>query len=577
MKKGLLISVVGAFVALIGATVLPFFELEQLLMNVTGLEWLLGLEGPTGSIAMLIATLVLSLGVSAVIFVRKMRRAYGAANIVFGLWTMATLGYIFLACPQIFQTDVIIALVGYYFVMLGSVALLVGGLATVNAETGWLPHGPFLRVAQFFHGEVVHELMFTEPQDVTAGEGIANTFTVPSTDLPKSFKLFTATGAGEYKIGLSTAMKGQVSIGGKKSEIAEFLKANTFNVSGVNYVPFNDGDWGVWNIGRVNLFFRFVRQHRRFGSLGMVFDRDLMGVFLASVVLQFGLLAFSLFSWVESPAKPKIDDPNKTLKVEFETFEEQKQQDLGEEEDTTGKQAEGDEGKFGDTDVDPDLESKVPKRDGKMVKEIDPKKIGLNSMLSDNLNNNSALSNLMSNDEGFNNKLAVAMSGTGAEFVLGHGSGGLGFRGTGKGGGGAGGYGRIQGLGKIDTGGGVGMKASLGRKGTKKVSQINFGQGSAEGFCEKSNIRNMVMRRKNAIKACYESQLILNPDLAGKIDVRWTIDQEGKAQNATVIATTLKNGQVEDCVLRSIRRMTFQKPKGGICIVKWPFVFNPAG
>ncbi len=104
-------------------------------------------------------------------------------------------------------------------------------------------------------------------------------------------------------------------------------------------------------------------------TLGLAFDRDLIGVFLASVVLQFGLLFFSLFSWVESPAKPKIDDPNKTMKVEVEVFKEELQPlDLGEEEDTTGKQAEGEEGKFGDPDIDPDLESKVPKRDGKMVR-----------------------------------------------------------------------------------------------------------------------------------------------------------------------------------------------------------------
>ena len=571
MKKGLLISVVGALLALLGMTALPFFELEQLLMDVKGYEFAAGQT--------LIATLILSLGFSGVIFARKMRRAFGAANVVFGLGALTVQGYIFLACPQIFQTDVIIGLVGYYFTTVGALAMLVGGLATVNAETGWLPNGPFLRVAQFFHGDVVHELMFTEPQDVTAGEGIANTFTVPASDMPKTFKLFTATGMGDYKIGLSTQMKGQVCIGGKKRTIAEFLKDDTFNVSGVNYVPFKDGDWGVWNIGRVNLFFRFVHQHRRFGSLGMVFDRDLLGVFLASFVLQFGLLFFSLFSWVESPAKPKIDDPNKTMKVEVEVFKEELQPlDLGEEEDTTGKQAEGEEGKFGDPDIDPDLESKVPKRDGKMVKEIDPKKVGLNDLLSSNNLNNSAISNILSSDmSGFSNKLAVAMSGTGAEFVLGHGSGGLGFKGTGRGGGGVGGYGRIQGLGKIDTGGGVGMKASLGRKGKAKVAKIDFGQGSAEGFCEKNNIRNVVMRRKGAIKACYEQQLILAPDLAGKVDIRWTIDQEGNVQTATVIGSTLKNGQVEDCVLRNIRRMKFQKPKGGICIVKWPFVFNPQG
>lgn len=63
------------------------------------------------------------------------------------------------------------------------------------------------------------------------------------------------------------------------------------------------------------------------------------------------------------------------------------------------------------------------------------------------------ISNILSADTaGFSHKLAIAMADTKKPFVMGHGSGGKGFKG-----GNTGGYGRIHGLGTIDPGSGLGM------------------------------------------------------------------------------------------------------------------------
>ena len=66
------------------------------------------------------------------------------------------------------------------------------------------------------------------------------------------------------------------------------------------------------------------------------------------------------------------------MKVEMNITQEKDEKllEIGEEDDDVGKKAEGEEGKFGDPDKDPTLESKVPRRDGQMVSKIDPKKIG---------------------------------------------------------------------------------------------------------------------------------------------------------------------------------------------------------
>ena len=109
----------------------------------------------------------------------------------------------------------------------------------------------------------------------------------------------------------------------------------------------------------------------------------------------------------------------------------------------------GEEGKFGEEESDIP-ESKIPKVDAwKLVDEIDVKNISVNKALGSKMLGAGPLKNIFGNQEGFDSKMNVAMSGEGGELVVGRGAGGMGFRGTGKGGGGEG-FGRIGGLGKVD-------------------------------------------------------------------------------------------------------------------------------
>lgn len=155
----------------------------------------------------------------------------------------------------------------------------------------------------------------------------------------------------------------------------------------------------------------------------------------------------------------------------------------------------------------------------------------------------------------FSNKLAIAMAGKGSEFVIG---------------GGAGNYGRIHGLGSINTSGG------LGKKRERIVGKIALGSGSTTGYCDKSSIEQVVRRRADAFRACYEEQLQTHPSNEGKITVRWTISTDGTVQDAKILQSSIGNNTIDNCVLRSIRVMRF-KHEDGTCIVQWPFVFSSEG
>ena len=64
-------------------------------------------------------------------------------------------------------------------------------------------------------------------------------------------------------------------------------------------------------------------------------------------------------------------------------------------------------------------------------------------------------------------------------------------------------------------------------------------------------------------------------DLKGKISIRWTIDTEGNVGGASATADSMGDSETTNCLLRTLRRMKFEKPEGGVCVVQWPFVFSP--
>lgn len=95
-------------------------------------------------------------------------------------------------------------------------------------------------------------------------------------------------------------------------------------------------------------------------------------------------------------------------------------------------------------------------------------------------------------------------------------------------------------------------KGQLGRAEILKVINANFGQ----------------------VQSCYERTLILQPDLRGKISIEWTIGRDGRVSKVRQKFATMKSPAVSKCLLKKIRQWRFPKPRGGIVIVSYPFVFR---
>ena len=425
---------------------------------------------------------------------------------------------------------------------------------------------------------------------VTLGEKETNMFIAPAPGLPESFNMFERLKDGTYVVRYTDKVNGSMEIRDEDFELDE-LEGKASKVdsastekgsANVYQVELASGDWGIIHLSDTNqVFFQLfdnvpVAPRRSLLAAVTGLSAVLAGFIALSGVAHGAFLLAAFLSYdPQAELNPLlaedrfveflVDDLNDPLEEEEEMDEP--------EEDTTGKKAGGEEGKFGAEDSEIP-ESKIPKVDGEMVDEVDVKQLGVNKALGSKLLGAGPLKSIFGNQEGFDAKINIGMSGEGGELVVGRGAGGMGMRGTGSGGGGEG-FGRVGGLGKVDTGGGKGASGKIG-KGKKKKVKVKMAKGAPKigDFCDKNNIRRVVGAKSNAIKYCFEKELQANPKLSGKIIAQWKVGLDGSVMDSSVASSTMGNSKVEGCITRVVKRMRFQPPNGGICIINYPFIFS---
>jgi outer membrane biosynthesis protein TonB len=105
---------------------------------------------------------------------------------------------------------------------------------------------------------------------------------------------------------------------------------------------------------------------------------------------------------------------------------------------------------------------------------------------------------------------------------------------------------------------------------------VSYGSGATvKGSLDKEIIRGVIRSHIPAVRACYELELSENADLKGRIAYQFTIAADGRVIASALQSSTMKNGNVEDCLGREIRHWEFPKPLGGgIVIVSYPFNFT---
>jgi outer membrane biosynthesis protein TonB len=116
-----------------------------------------------------------------------------------------------------------------------------------------------------------------------------------------------------------------------------------------------------------------------------------------------------------------------------------------------------------------------------------------------------------------------------------------------------------------------GVQGSAGTRPTPPT--VTIGDPSAQAGLDKAIIRRYIKRNQQKIQYCYEKELLANPSLGGRVDIRFTIGGNG----TVVQATGTGMPHVDACVANVIAAIQFPAPQGGgVVAVSYPFIFQSA-
>jgi pSer/pThr/pTyr-binding forkhead associated (FHA) protein len=162
------------------------------------------------------------------------------------------------------------------------------------------------------------------------------------------------------------------------------------------------------------------------------------------------------------------------------------------------------------------------------------------------------------------------------------GAGGLGLSGVGEGGGGRGegiGLGNIGTIGHgAGTGTGQGFGNGHGRLGgahQTRSPSLRQGATQVNGRLPPEVIQRIVRQNFGRFRLCYENGLRTNPNLQGRVAIKFVIDRSGAVSTASDGGSDLPDQSVVSCVVRGFGNLSFPQPEGGIVTVVYPIIFNP--
>lgn len=136
-----------------------------------------------------------------------------------------------------------------------------------------------------------------------------------------------------------------------------------------------------------------------------------------------------------------------------------------------------------------------------------------------------------------------------------------------------------QGAGGYGTKGKGGGQAGYGKQSLVGSSSGYFQPLSSEtwveGGLDPNEIAAVIQRHESEIRACYEKGLRSQPNLKGRLSMKFLIGARGQVTTASISNSSLNHSGVETCIQARLRSWPFPQPEGGVTVkVSYPFVLK---
>jgi hypothetical protein len=139
----------------------------------------------------------------------------------------------------------------------------------------------------------------------------------------------------------------------------------------------------------------------------------------------------------------------------------------------------------------------------------------------------------------------------------------------GGGAGGSGGEVRVAALEKGNTG-----KNQVKAKVTAQLNKTVKVQG---GGMSREEVKRIIDQHLDEITRCYETALVANPSLMGRVVFEWKILMSGKVGEVRIKSSTINSTEIHSCIQSAIKSWEFPQPEGSEVIVSYPFIFDIVG
>ncbi|AKU97071.1 hypothetical protein AKJ09_03735 [Labilithrix luteola] len=130
------------------------------------------------------------------------------------------------------------------------------------------------------------------------------------------------------------------------------------------------------------------------------------------------------------------------------------------------------------------------------------------------------------------------------------------------------------GLGLSGAGEGIGL-GTLGSGSSHPAPSMREGAMSVNGRLPPEIIKRIVRQNFGRFRRCYETGLRSNPNLQGRVTVKFVIDDKGAVSDAKDGGSDLPSSSVAACVVSSFQKLSFPQPEAGLVTVVYPIIFDP--
>lgn len=451
--------------------------------------------------------------------------------------------------------------------------------APAGARPGVVRGPRILRIGIIQGGRIVEERLVRKREHVTMGQSAKNMFVVPSDALPRSWLLFEITPRG-YVAHFADAMDARVAVGNEVISLAQLKQSGRIRRHGPSWVMMLDERTrGKISIGDMTILFQFVTppppQPRPQlpasvrGSFMSALDWTFTAIATASFLAHMILVVY--LRSVDWPRKPDIEEiPDRFVQMVVRKPEpppEVKKVEVKEEKGEEKKPKPVAAAKPAKKEISEEEKARLEaERRARLAEQV--RNTGILKLLGAKADGEGSIADVLGKGD-VDRDQEKAFAGVGGLTVA---TGDAALRGVKTGTGGTGKVANIAGL----RGSGSIAGGSTGDVGPeRRVTAVVKGEApNVDGELDPNIVTKEVRARMGAIKGCYERALKRNPNISGKIVIRWTITGAGTVSGVDIDQDTLGDSEVASCIKNFVARWRFPAPSGGSVEVSYPFLFQ---